>query len=136
MKLTERQKKNIVSAYADGVSSLQLAKKYGVSDDTIRRIVKKDPNFAELCGSIKKEAEEEAAESLKKAISDRRKFAEDLIDDILQSVKKKVEGAPLRDLMGAAKILCENFVKAGGGSADSEDDKTFTVVICDNGQGD
>ena len=83
----------------------------------------------------KKKAEEEASEDLVKAIIDRRKFAEELIDDILQSVKEKVKDAPLRDLMGAAKILSENFVGAGSASS-PEDDKTFTVVICDNGQTD
>ena len=66
-KLTERQKKNIVSAYAaGGVSHATLAKKYGVSDETIRRIIKKDPHFVEKCGDIKKEAEEQAQEEKRK----------------------------------------------------------------------
>ena len=75
-KLTERQKKNIVSAYAaGGVSQSTLAKKYGVSEETIRRVIKNDPNFLGKCGDIKKEAEQEAAQNLAKAISDRYKYA-------------------------------------------------------------
>ena len=73
-KLTERQKKNIVSAYAaGGVSQKELAKKYGVSEETIRRIIKKDPDFVGKCGTIKKEAEEEAEKDLVQSITDRRK---------------------------------------------------------------
>ena len=136
-KLTERQKKNIVSAYAaGGVSQSTLAKKYGVSEETIRRVIKNDPTFLGKCGDIKKEAEQEAAQNLAKAITDRYKYADELLDDILLSVKQKISAAPLRDLMGAAKILQENFLEAGRDPGDQEDDKTFKVVICDNGHKD
>lgn len=133
-KLTERQKKNIVSAYAaGGVSHATLAKKYGVSDETIRRIIKKDPHFVEKCGNIKKEAEEEAEEELVQAVFDRKKHAEKLLDDILKAASVKVSTAPLRDLMGAAKILRENFLGGEDPNGGAGEDKTFTVVICDNG---
>ena len=61
-KLTEKQKKNIVALYAaGGISQKALARKYGVSESTIRNTINSDPDFAENCGHIKKEAEEEEA---------------------------------------------------------------------------
>ena len=55
-KLTERQKKNIVSAYAaGGVSYSDLAAKYKVDKATISRIKKEEKNdFATKCNAIKK----------------------------------------------------------------------------------
>ena len=137
-KLTQRQKKNIVSAYAaGGVSYADLAAKYKVSKVTISRILKEEKNeFETKCNAIKKEAEDEAVQEMVQAITDRRKFAEELLDDILQSAKKKVSAAPLRDLMGAAKVLRENFLGGEDPNGSAGEDKTFTVVICDNGHQD
>ena len=54
-KLTARQKKNIVSAYAaGGVSCLDLAAKYHVNKATISRIIKEEKNdFATKCNDFR-----------------------------------------------------------------------------------
>ena len=112
-KLSERQKKNIVAAYAaGGVSYVELAKKYDVSKETVRRIIKEDSDFVKKCDTIKNEAEEEAGKDLADAVYDRQTMAQELLDDILRSAKGKIKDASLRELMGAAKILIENVLKS------------------------
>ncbi len=55
-KLTDRQKKQIIAEYAENkgqVSYASLDKKYGVSETTIRRVSKADPQMVEMVGQIK-----------------------------------------------------------------------------------
>ena len=58
MKLSTRQKKNIVSAYAaGGVSMATLGHKYGVSKHTISKVIRAETNFDQKVTEVKTEAE-------------------------------------------------------------------------------
>ena len=110
-KLSERQKKNIVAAYAaGGVSYVELAKKYDVSKETVRRIIKEDSDFVKKCDTIKNEAEEEAGKDLADAVYDRQTMAQKLLDDILRSDnnKRRPIRAPfiINKLLRSFGILC------------------------------
>ena len=48
LKLTPKQKKRIIADHVDGISNVQIAKKFGVSETTIRRVLKSDPETAKL----------------------------------------------------------------------------------------
>lgn len=107
-KLSERQKKNIVAAYAaGGVSYVELAKKYDVSKETVRRIIKKDSDFVKKCDTIKNEAEEEAGKDLADAVYDRQTMAQELLDDILRSDNNK------RRPWGRLLLLVNYFAASG-----------------------
>lgn len=46
-RLTDKQKKRIIADYAEMGSYNAVAKKHGVSDNTVRRVVMADPDFSE-----------------------------------------------------------------------------------------
>ena len=113
MKLTAKQKANIVSAYAaGGISYSTLAAKYGVSKDMIFRIVreaKEDGDFQTQQDDIKNGAGEEAKLSMMEFLKSRAGKAQNLIDLALDLSTEDVRKASVRDRMGLVKILSETF---------------------------
>ena len=106
MKLTTRQKANIVSAYAaGGVSMATLAQKYGVSEKTIHTVIHEDEKLPEKVRPEKKEAEM----SMLDYIASRRSKAQSLMDMLIDMPVAMIEKASMRDRMGALKILSECF---------------------------
>lgn len=106
MKLTEKQKKNIIAAYATGdVTQKSLAKKYGVSESTIKRVIQKDPDFDGKCTTIKKEAEEEAVKSMTEYLNSRKAQGQSLIDRLLDIPDELISASSLRDRVGAANYI-------------------------------
>lgn len=47
-RLTDKQEKEIIEAHANHVSNVVLAKRYGVAETTIRRVLKRHPHTAEI----------------------------------------------------------------------------------------
>ena len=130
MKLTAKQKANIVSAYAaGGISYSTLAAKYGVSIDTIGRIIKKAPDLQEKAEAIKKGADEEATLSMMEYIQSKRTKAQSLIDALLDIPVDLIKKSSLRDRMGAIKILTDCITDNGKTeSADNRMQFTFRVM--------
>ena len=54
-KLTDRQRKKIIAERADGATIRALARKYKVSDTTIRRTLASDPKMAQKVAQKKEE---------------------------------------------------------------------------------
>lgn len=107
MKLSDRQKKKIISEYVNGdgkISKNSLAKKYGVSFGTISSILS-DEKSVKKCELKKKENEK----SMLSFFDERKEKAQSLIDEILTTSAAQIKEAPLRDKMGALKILSEVF---------------------------
>lgn len=106
-RLTTRQKNRIIAEYVDGdgrITQAQLAKKYNCSQKTISTILSNTEVKQKVLDS-KKEATLSMLEYIK-ARSDR---VQQLIDIALETCDEQLREAPLRDKMGAVKILIEKF---------------------------
>jgi IS30 family transposase len=108
VKLTNSQKKKIIALHADGVSQTKLAAQFRVTRRTIKAVFDSDTEFAQ------KAAEQNKQESEAKALSfaeRMQKESEELIGEILQSVRRDFANASVRDRMGAVKIMSECFLR-------------------------
>ena len=108
MKLTNSQKKKIIALHADGVSQSELSKRFGVTRKTIASVLKKDPEFTQRVADKNNEEAEAKALSFMERM---QKESEDLIGEILQSVRRDFANASVRDRMGAVKIMSECFLR-------------------------
>lgn len=114
-KLSDRQRKRIIAEYVEGgISQRKLAEKYQVSQKTISTIL----NDEEVRQKVLDKKEENTKDMLS-FLGDRAHSAMTLIDELLVAATLKIKKAPLRDQMGAIKILSEVFGKASGGNAES-----------------
>lgn len=59
--LTDKQKKKIIADRAEGMSIRQLSQKHNVSTTTIQRVIKSDPEFAQI---VTQKKEQNAADIL------------------------------------------------------------------------
>ena len=108
-KLTDRQRKLIIAEYVQGgISQRKLAEKYQVTQKTISTILKDE----EVRQKVLNKKEENTKDMLA-FLDERVHSAQALIDEILVAAVQKIKKAPLRDQMGAIKILTEVFGKAG-----------------------
>lgn len=115
-KLTDRQRKRIITEYVEGgISQRKLAERYHVSQKTISTILKDE----EVRQKVSHKKEENTQDMLA-FLDDRKQSAMTLIDEILVSAVQKIRKAPLRDQMGAIKILSEVFGKGGGNRGGNE----------------
>lgn len=122
-KLTDRQRKRIIAEYVQGgISQRKLAEKYHVSQKTISMILKDEEVRQKV--SLKKE---ENTQDMLSFLDERKHSAQALIDEILVSAVQKIKKAPLRDQMGAIKILSEVFGK--GGSNKGGNDPVTEIII-------
>lgn len=112
MKLTDKQRKQIIAEYVAGdgkVSHRTLATKYNVSPTTIAKILQDDKSV-QKCADKK----EENTLSMLAYIDSRKEKAQTLMESILNSSVNDIEKASLRDKMGALKILNEVFAGQKG----------------------
>ncbi len=105
----------IIASYIESGNYRQVARKYNISPNTVKNYVQKNAGSAQICADKKREV----AQSMLTFFDARTGKAQELIDLILTSSKEKIAGAPLRDQMGALKILSEVFGKGSSGRADS-----------------
>ena len=54
-KLTDRQKKQMIVDHAEGMAFREIGRKYGVSDTTVRRVCKSDPDMSRLVAEKKEQ---------------------------------------------------------------------------------
>lgn len=136
-KLTEKQKKNIVALYAaGGISQKALASKYGVSESTIRNTINSDPDFAENCGHIKKEAEEETEESLREYFKSSQGFAKGLIERLLNIPDELIEASSLRERVGAAAYVRDMFLTDKDEDVGEDDTPSIIEVVVEDASAD
>lgn len=113
-KLTDRQRKQIIAEYVEGgISQRALAKKYNVSQKTISTIL----TNKEVRQKVSDKKNENTL-SMLAFLDSRKEKAQSLMDAILDSARSDIKKAPLRDKMGAFKILSESF---GGKNGESKD---------------
>lgn len=106
-KLTDRQRKQLVAEYVAGdgnISQRTLAIKYGVSQKTVSKILSDE--------KVKQKVSDKKAENTLSMIAyldSQLNIVQELIGKILVTAGNDIEKAPLRDKMGALKILSETF---------------------------
>lgn len=105
--LTDKQKKQIIADYAAFGNYSAVARKYGVSFDTVKRVVTRDPETM-------KKAEQKRVENTEAVLSHLEKQAGkacDLIDLFMEYLEQpqKLERANVRDLATALGIVIDKF---------------------------
>lgn len=110
-KLTDKQRKKIIADRADGATLRELAKKYHVSDTTIRRTLIRDPEAVEKVAQ--KKAENTAA--VLAHMEKKQSKVCDLIDAYLDELTRteKLARASVRDIATALGIVIDKFTSTG-----------------------
>ena len=100
-KLTDKQRKKIIADRADGATLRALARKYNVSDTTIRRTLQNNPEAAEKVAQKK-------ADKKQKTVCG-------LIDLYLDALtrEEKLNRASVRDIATALGIVIDKFTSTG-----------------------
>lgn len=109
-KLTDRQRKKIIAERAEGLSIRALAKKYCVSDTTIRRTLESDPKMAQ---KVAQKKEENTAAILAYMESKKTDVCE-ILDKLLEAVKdeERIAKTPMNQLATTIGILIDKFTAA------------------------
>lgn len=120
-KLTDKQRKKIIAERAEGLSIRALAKKYRVSDTTIRRTLGSDPKMAQKVAQKK----EENTIAVLAYMDGKKKDVCDILDKLLEAVKdeEKIAKTPLAQLATTIGILIDKFTAAelsGRGNVNDE----------------
>lgn len=110
-KLTDKQRKKIIADRADGATLRALARKYHVSDTTIRRTLHNNPEVAEKVA--RKKAENTAA--VLAHMDKKQNMVCDLIDLYLDALtrEEKLNRASVRDIATALGIVIDKFTSTG-----------------------
>ena len=109
-KLTDRQRKKIIAERADGATIRALARKYKVSDTTIRRTLASDPKMAQKVAQKK----EENTVAVLAYMNGKKKDVCEILDKLLEAVKdeEKIAKTPLNQLATTIGILIDKFTAA------------------------
>lgn len=120
-RLTDKQKKKIVADYVQLQSYRAAAKLNDVSDATVRKIVKEDPDSARLCAQKK----QENSQDMLSYMESKREEAQNLLGLYLQAMADpdKIAEATLPQLSTAFGTIVDKFAMLGGDSGtDMPDD--------------
>lgn len=104
MRLTDKQRKQIIAEYLSGESKASLAKKFQVSHTAISKILSDE----KVSKSFEK-FNEETDLSMLAFIDSKRNMAQELISTALGSVKEKIGKASLRDTITVIEKLSGIF---------------------------
>lgn len=107
-RLTDRQKKRIIADYVELGSYNAAAKKNGVSDNTVRNIVKGNSEISRKC-ELKKE--QNTADMLA-YMEARKQQAQTVLDICLNALsdQKKIDAARLSEVATVMGIVIDKFV--------------------------
>lgn len=123
-KLTDLQKKKIVAEYIAGdgnITQAVLAKRYNVSQKSISTIL----NNPEISKKVSDKKIENTL-SMLEWLDEQKNTAQSLMKKILDTSFDNIEGACLRDKMGALKILSDVFMQT---PIDTKDEIVTKIVI-------
>ena len=106
-RLTDKKKKKIIADYVQLQSYRAAARKNGVSDATVRKIVKGDPESSQKC-ALKKE---ENAQDMLSYMDSKKERVQELIDVYLGVLTdpEKLEGATLQQITTALGTLIDKW---------------------------
>ena len=106
--LTDRQKKKIIADYVELGSYNATAKKNGVSDNTVRKVVRENSDIAEKCEQKK----EQNTLDMLAYMESHKKQAQSVLDKYLTALANpdKIEAAKLSEVATAMGILMDKFI--------------------------
>lgn len=109
-KLTDRQRKKIIAERADGATIRALARKYKVSDTTIRRTLASDPKMAQKVAQKK----EENSVAILAYMDGKKKDVCNILDKLLEAIEddEKIAKTPLHQIATTIGILIDKFTAA------------------------
>lgn len=115
-RLTDAQKKKIVADYAEIGSYATVGRMNGVSDKTVKAIVKSDPETSRISEQKKKQNTLDMLQYM----NDRRKKAQKVMDIYLEALSdpEKIKNASLSQIATAFGIIIDKFVKNTNATSD------------------
>lgn len=107
-RLTDKQKKKIIADYVESGSYRATAKKFGVSDNTVKKICNENAQIAQKCAEKR---EQNTAEILD-YLESRKEQAKEVLDTYIESLTdpKKIEKAKLSEIATAMGIVIDKFI--------------------------
>lgn len=108
-RLTDEQKKKIIADYAETGSYRATAKKFGVSDMTVKRLCESD---VELLQKVAQKKEQNTADMLA-YMESRKEKAQKAVDAYLEALTdpEKIKAAKLSEIATAMGIVVDKFTK-------------------------
>lgn len=124
---TPRQRKQIIAERVAGATLSQLAGKYNASQSTISRICSGDPKFAQKAAKEQERNEHDALGWIQGQSELVRKITDNILDTI---TPEEIKAAPLRDRIGALKILIELYAPKSDGIGNEQKRVIISIEDC------
>jgi len=107
-RLTDKQKKEIIADYVESGSYRATAKKFGVSDNTVKKICNENAQIAQKCA----EKREQNTADIRDYMESRKDKAKDVLDAYIEALKKpeKIQAAKLSEIATAMGIVIDKFI--------------------------
>lgn len=105
--LTDKQRKNIIADYIQCGNYRQVARKHGVSDTTVRKVVSKDPKNLQRFA----EKKEENTRDILQYLDSRKIKIQGILDTIIDSItEEEIKKAPLTSRTTVFGVLIDKCV--------------------------
>lgn len=126
-RLTNKQRLDIIAAYTEGESKRSIARRYGVSDGTIRNICDKDPEVMQKCA-------QKRAEDIKSVLAHmetQKGRVCSVIDLILERIAspENLDAATLPQLATTLGILVDKYTAGEGMAASARENNLFSAIV-------
>lgn len=107
-RLTDKQKKEIIADYVESGSYRATAKKFGVSDNTVKKICNENTQIAQKCAQKR---EQNTADILD-YMESRKEQAKGVLDSYIKALADpaKIDAAKLSEVATAMGIVIDKFV--------------------------
>lgn len=123
-RLTDKQKKRIISDYVNIGSYNTVGKMHGISATTVKNVVLKNSETVELCEQKKKQNTMDMLEFLET----RKKKTQDIIDQLLDCMPDKIPRASLVQIVTAYGVLVDKSTLLSGNDKKDEGVKVIIDV--------
>lgn len=123
-RLTDKQKKRIISDYVNIGSYNTVGKMHGISATTVKNVVLKNSETVELCEQKKKQNTMDMLEFLET----RKQKTQDIIDKLLDCMPDKIPRASLVQIVTAYGVLVDKSTLLSGNDKKDEGVKVIIDV--------
>lgn len=132
-RLTDKQKKKIIADYAVNQSYNATAKIHGVSHQTVKRVVQRDPETAK---KVQQKKEQNTADILDYMESQRNDVCE-VLGICLSELKKaeRYKKTPPQQIATTMAILIDKYTAFGGGPKDETEEDGLSRSLRELGEG-
>ena len=123
-RLTDKQKKRIISDYVNIGSYNTVGKMHGISATTVKNVVLKNSETVELCEQKKKQNTMDMLDFLET----RKQKTQDIIDQLLDCMPDKIPRASLVQIVTAYGVLVDKSTLLSGNDKKDEGVKVIIDV--------